>query len=217
MIEFEEKSHVYRRNGTRYISVTQLIDRYVPPFDGDYWSLYKSIKDVLSERGLFHYYKLNAGGWKNVVAYYRKFGSGHQSLNYKILMRQQWYLEQWGLKNKQACERGSLIHNELEGAVNNARQVEVDKHHLPVYEGNNNKNILRTDHIGIHTERYLWNDEFKVAGKSDVIIVPTAGRIRVKDYKTNEKIRPHTRNKVSYLLYAAFNLWMDAGTVGVPS
>lgn len=190
MIQFEEKEHIYSRNGARYISVTQLIDRYVPPFDGEYWSLYKAIKDVLEARGLFRFYKVDAGGWRNVVGLFRREGTGDMAIDSLVVDRQLWYLDAWGLKNKLACEKGSAIHNELEGAVNHAKQVEVDRYKLVVSQGNlrENNKILRLDDLGIHTERYLWNDEFQIAGKGDLIIVPTFARVRIKDYKTNEKI-----------------------------
>ena len=50
MINFEEQSHTYTHSKTneKYISVTTLIHNYVPEFDEAYWSLYKSVKDVLT-------------------------------------------------------------------------------------------------------------------------------------------------------------------------
>src|SRR5262245_47122533 len=125
MIQFEEKSHTYTRNNQQYISVTQLIDRYVPPFDSEYWSLYKAIKDVLSDRGLFYSYKMEVGGWKKVVPDFLKFGY-HKDIDILIVRQQNWYLDKWGVKKREACEKGSRIHNELEGAVNHAREVDFE-------------------------------------------------------------------------------------------
>lgn len=186
MIDFEEKSHTYSRNGTRYISVTQLIDRYTKPFDGEYWSLYKAVKDVLEEADLFYGYKHDAGGWKNVVAYFKKWGAYTEQLNYKIVMRQNWYLEKWDLKRDAACEKGSKIHKELEDAVNNARVVAVEALHLPV-DRSSYMPLGDFESSGIWTEPYIWSDRYQVAGRSDVVI-KIGRRIRIKDYKTNEKI-----------------------------
>lgn len=186
MIDFEEKSHVYSRNGTRYISVTQLIDRYVEPFDGDYWSTYKACKDVLEEQGLFYAYKYDAGGWRNVVAYFRKWGSPTKHLDEQILKRKEWYLIKWDLKRDAACEKGSKIHKELEDAVNHARCVAVDSYRLNV-DKSSYIPLGDMDSSGIWTEPYIWSDNYRVAGRSDVVI-KIGNRVRIKDYKTNEKI-----------------------------
>lgn len=186
MIDFEEKSHTYTRNGTRYISVTQLIDRYVEPFDGDYWATYKACKDVLEEQGLFYAYKHDAGGWRNVVSYFKSYGSPTQHLDNQILKRKDWYLIKWDLKRDAACEKGSRIHKELEDAVNHARIVAVDALHLPV-DRSSYMPLGDLDSSGIWTEPYLWSDTYNVAGRSDVVI-KIGRRVRIKDYKTNEKI-----------------------------
>jgi hypothetical protein len=188
MIVFDPGPHTYTRNGSRYISATQLIDRYVPRFDSEYWSIYKAVKDILTITGRFDEYKKWCGGWKNIPEKFKAKGFKDKVVEYEVVKRQNHYLAQWKTANLDACERGSSIHDNLEGAVNNARHVEIDKTALPVFEGEKHRHIPDLSRPGIYTEMYIWNDEFRVAGKSDIVIVPKARRARIKDYKTNKKI-----------------------------
>ncbi len=188
MITFDAGPHTYTRNGSKYLSVTQLINRYCPPFDTEYWSLYKALKDILTIAGRFEEYKKHCGGWKNCVAKFKAHGFKDKSLEANVVRRQNFYIEKWTENTRLACERGSSIHDSLEGAINHAREIMVDRTRLKVYEGEKNRRIPPLNQTGIYTEMYLWSDEHKVAGKSDVVLIPKAGRVRIKDYKTNKKL-----------------------------
>ena len=37
-LKFEEESHTYHYNGNKCISVSQLLKRFVKPFDTEYWA-----------------------------------------------------------------------------------------------------------------------------------------------------------------------------------
>lgn len=193
MIDFQEEGHKYTRNGTHYISVTQLIDRYVKPYDSQYWSLYKAIKDVLENQGLFREYKFDkAGSWKNVVSYFEDNHTGNRETDLLIYERQQWYLNTWQEKNEKSCVKGSKTHKQLEDAVNHARVVAVDSYNMPV-DKSSYIPLREFESNGIWTEPYIWSDTYQVAGKADVII-KIGRRIRLKDYKTNEEITTEAFN-----------------------
>ena len=50
---FNDSEHVYwnEESGDRYISVTTLIDKYVQPFDKEFWSSYKALEQLLPPEG----------------------------------------------------------------------------------------------------------------------------------------------------------------------
>jgi hypothetical protein len=199
MITFDAGPHTYTRNGSRYLSVTQLINRYCPPFDTEYWSLYKAIKDVLTMVNRFDEYKAYCKGWKNCVSKFKEKGFKDKNLEYKVIQRQNYYIQLWSENTRLACERGSSIHDSLEGAINHAREVLFDRTPLRVYEGEKNRQIPPLGQTGIYTEMYLWSDEHKVAGKSDVVLIPKYGRVRIKDYKTNKKLSDEAFDNQTFL------------------
>ena len=100
MILFEPKEHKYTHSitGKEFISVTTLVDKYKKPYDSDYWSLYKALKDVLSAVNRWYMFKKSAGGWDKAVAKFCRSGAGIYTD--KVRQRQQWYLDKW-LKEKE--------------------------------------------------------------------------------------------------------------------
>jgi len=208
MIQFEEKAHTYTRNGNRYLSVTQLLGKYEPFFDTEYWSLYKAIKDVFELKGLWYSYKQHVGGWENVVNYFTTHGSKHEV---PVRARQNEYKQQWIEKNRKAIERGSGIHKTLEMMVNNQKHIVVDRSHI---KPNYGKYMPLGDFTSeqIFTEPYLWSDDYQLAGQSDIII-KLARRVRIKDYKTNEEITTEAFNgqtfahPLEHLPFHKYNLY----------
>ena len=50
-VGFEDKTHTYfdLNDGSKYISVTQLVHTYTHPFDADFWASYKAAEALLEE------------------------------------------------------------------------------------------------------------------------------------------------------------------------
>ena len=49
-IVFNEKNHKYwdlTNPNANFISVTTLIDRFVPPYDKEFWSMYKALEQLV--------------------------------------------------------------------------------------------------------------------------------------------------------------------------
>lgn len=193
-IVFEEKAHTYTRLGIRYTSVTQMIGKYEPPFETEYWSLYKAIKEVFDRKGLWARYKKHVGGWKNVVAYYMANGSNHAA---EVLVVQNRFKAEWIAKNQRAIQKGSNTHKILEDAINTRKKVVFDNHKLPP---NYIKYIPLNNHDSheIFTEPFLWSDDYQIAGQSDLII-KLGRRLRIKDYKTNEEITTEAFDNQTFL------------------
>ena len=184
-VVFDPGPHVYTHSATntRYISVTQLIDRYVPVFDSDYWSTYKGVKDVLLPLNLFNAYKRSAGGWENVVEYYREFGAAPH--NKEIEKRKQWYLDKWQQEKEVACELGTKFHKEMEEIVLGSGMIERDTIPMVVYDGD--VDLLHGVDNAVFPELLIYNHKHRLAGQVD--LVEKAGQnVWISDYKTCKEI-----------------------------
>jgi hypothetical protein len=187
---FDEPTHTYTNNNTdeKYISVTTLIHKYTPEFDSDYWSLYKAVKDILSNNNCFDAYKRSVGGWESVVPAW----NSNPLLKFKddVDCRQQHYLLQWEAISETACEIGTAEHKrrEIETAENNYYTHENEQYETP--KVHNQQDILHIQDFHsnrIYTELLVYNDRYKVAGQVDW--VRKKGRqVWIKDYKTSKEI-----------------------------
>jgi len=189
-VGFREKDHTYTHldTGDRYTSVTTLIAKFRPKFNGEYWSLYKAIKDILEKKGKWYELKRAAGGWENAVDYFEKYHIGFTTLESRkaIAERQQWYLEKWENEGKIANEKGSKIHEDLENAFYHSKVIR---------EGHINYEVSQESILEIqdftsnksYPELLIYNDEYKISGQIDNC--NKEGRhLDLGDYKTYKKL-----------------------------
>ncbi len=190
MIQFDPTKHVYSKDGTAYTSVTTLIKQYCNPFDGEYWSTYKAVKDIIiQEEGeiSWRYYKRDAGGWRGVVDYFRS--TGHPRA-VAILARKEWYIQEWTKTGRLAADRGTKIHEEREKEIKGreyvARTIQGDRVVLAVSQDK----VLDAQDFHkdkIYTEIILSNDEYCIAGMVDVA-EKYQRTVHLSDYKTYKEI-----------------------------
>ena len=186
MIVFEERNHTYTHaiSGLEYISVTTLVDKYKKPYDSDYWSLYKALKDVLTAAGKWYMYKKKAGGWDKTVKFFKKHEAG--LFTPKVQERQYWYLKKWADEKELACYLGTTFHDDLESLTNSIRHVNDEDSIYEIYPGEVlSKQGFVTD--GMFTEILLFNDKFRIAGKADRVLRKSK-KVVIKDYKTCKDI-----------------------------
>jgi len=186
MVTFDEPSHTYSNSeGEQYISVTTLIKKYSTPFDSTYWSQYKALKDVLEARGEWKRYKLEAGGWENVVNYCRflpSFPYGPQ-----VKERIQYYLKLWKEGGEDAAERGRIFHKKAELRTKNSviitetlREVDLVYKEMIIEKPDFNS-------VKVYAEQIVYSHKYRVAGQVDWIY--KEGRdLYIKDYKTCREI-----------------------------
>ena len=196
MITFEEKNHTYTHNKTKeqYISVTTLIDQYVPEYDEQYWSLYKAIKDILGQYNQFSTYKLSVGGWKRVVDAWRK--TPLMKYEAEVSSRQEDYLLQWKIKRDNACDIGHAEHKRREDQINCQDYYEHEDITYETPTKHSQTDILHIQDFAsnrVYTELLVYNDQYKVAGQIDWVRKKSR-KVWIKDYKTNEEI-----TKVSFM------------------
>jgi len=187
-IVFKESNHTYTdtKLNCKYISVTTLIDKYVKEYDTEYWSLYKSIKDVLEKHSVWQDYKKRVGGWENVVDSYKLLPL--YKYRDEITNRVSWYKDKWTTESKIALENGSNRHKEkeLEALKNGA--ITSSGERVKCYNGNiNDIDLFGNRDKGMFAELLMYNEAYKLAGQADLIL-KDGNKVWVYDYKTNKVI-----------------------------
>jgi ATP-dependent exoDNAse (exonuclease V) beta subunit len=99
-------------------------------------------------------------------------------------------LESYKLKNQEACERGSKIHETLENLF-----YDKDEKHIRKYAGGGNFTVKKGDYR-LDTDRaiypeflisYEFDKYLKVSGQVDYLQI-TDNQVVIRDWKTNRKI-----------------------------
>jgi len=186
-VGYDDKAHTYTntKNHNKYISVTTLIHKYVPEFKADYWATYKAIKDVLGYSE-FARYKRRAGNWEKVVPYHKANPNVLARYAVAIELKKQWYFDEWDRVRDNACELGSAIHNELEGAAYHSQQIRGNEINYIVSQDN----ILALQDFSnnrVYPELLIYNDEYMVAGQADKVF-KEGDYVDIHDYKTCKSI-----------------------------
>lgn len=186
-IGYNDKAHTYTniKSNNKYVSVTTLIHKFVPEFKTDYWSTYKAIKDVLGYSE-FSRYKRRAGGWESVVPYHKKNPDVLNRYAVAIGLKKQWYIDEWERVKDNACELGSAIHNELEGAAIHSQKIKDDEVNYVVSQDN----ILALQDFNnnrVYPELLIYSDEYMVAGQADKVF-KQGNYVDIHDYKTCKSI-----------------------------
>ena len=188
-IGFNEKEHTYTNieTGEKYISVTTLLSKFKPKFEGDYWATYKACKDAMEEAGEWYGFKKSAGGWENVVNYWHQQAINHpMQLQKDIKKRKKNYLTKWTKEGRIANEKGSKIHEDLEKAAHHSRLLR---------EGDINYEVTEEDILAIqdfttnkvYPELLIHNDEFMISGQCDQVF-KEGKYVDIEDYKTYKKL-----------------------------
>lgn len=111
---------------------------------------------------------------------------------------QQEILDKWDKIKDDACIKGNCLHDALEqyiryGAINEEYQWAYDSLDTNV------ERITEGNYVYKYSEKLLFNDKFKIAGTTDLLI-DCGDEFCVLDFKTNKKLS--TSNKYGeYLLY----------------
>lgn len=204
MIDFDAKKHEYSRAGVIYDSVTKVIAKYENPFDSQYWSTYKGIKDVITERlgeRAWKMYKQEAGGWENVVHHYSLW---NHDLWREIDKRKNEYLHSWDVKAHNARVTGSAVHAWKEKAIKGKTEVRSQASGDTVTLYVSSGQLLRDQHFDgnrIYSELIISSDKYKIAGMADRV-EKYSRAVHIMDYKTSGKIEKEAfmESKMKYPL-----------------
>lgn len=185
-VTFQAEGHRYTNDkGEVYISVTTLIGKYKAPFDAQYWSTYKAIKLVLEKKGTWDRFKRRAGGWNNVVAFYKSLNDFPYTD--EVTKAKIQFLQSWAEAGRIAREVGSAYHQQMEDVSHAMGYEEKKGKGIRVCSPADLLHLQEFENDGVYTELLLYNDHFKLAGMADKVI--KEGRlVHIHDYKTSKVI-----------------------------
>lgn len=190
-VGFLEGPHKYvnlEDDTIQYTSVTTLIGKYEQPFDKEFVSRYKALERLLPS----DVWKKEKGGiWKSHKIsdnFLEVYDISKDDLN----RVQQDILDEWMKINKDACERGTKIHAQLENSFYDiGKDINLQKFGIGgKFVCKKDYNELNLDY-GVYPEYLIYYDNPKVdlhiAGQID-LLVKNGNDIVIIDHKTNAKI-----------------------------
>lgn len=185
---YNDAEHIYfsKSTGDKYISVTQLINRYCQEFNGAFWSAYKACEAILSPEDFYSLKQilLKTKIWKN--EYLETYNIDEKVFKEK----QSEILQSYEDKKNVACERGTAIHAKLEDLF-----YQKDKKAISKYAGGGTFEIKK-GYYQLDLDRaiypeflisYNFDDYLKVAGQVD-LLCKDGNDITIIDWKSNAKI-----------------------------
>lgn len=208
-VAFRESDHVYfnlKDNTKKYTSVTTLIHKYTQPFDEKFWSTFKAFQALIPAE----YFRLE----KNRFLETKKINIEELCKAYNIDLKdfnreQQDILDEWAKKNKDACNRGTLLHKQMEDLAYNNPDAIVRKY------GIGGSFQIKKDYTdldienGLYPEYLIYDDEDGLAGQIDLII-KQGNTINILDYKSNNIKKDsgydYSTRKKATMLYPLNNL-----------
>lgn len=207
---FSDASHSYvnKTDGSRYISVTTLIDKYVPKFDELFWAKYKALE-------LF----LDGDVWSNVKTTLQNTKKWNPKLLTIYNINEEDFNNEveniradWAANRDEACDHGSYVHSLMENTFYGNTQFDLGRFGYPEASGTYDcpRNYYELDlENAIYPEFLMsWTSpdgELKIAGQADLII-KEGNDIICLDWKTNKEIKKRSfydKNKkdVQRMLY----------------
>lgn len=190
-VAFVEKSHEYfnvKDPNKKYISVTTLIGRYCQDFDKDFWSAYKALEKLLPKES----WAIEKKSLLNTKKFHEEILDTYNISETDFNKAQQDILDEWDKKNKEACERGTKIHAELENSFYKAgKNCDLKKFGLGgKFECRKDYSDLDLEY-GVYPEYLIYRESddgvLLLAGQVDLII-KQGNDIVIVDHKTNQKI-----------------------------
>lgn len=119
-------------------------------------------------------------------------------------------LEMWRQEAKTATDKGTKIHKLMENYIING---DKDEEFQYLYDSYDNVVKISIDrHKAVNSEMLLHNDEFKIAGTSD-LIYDHGDYFTISDFKTNKKFKyssefnDYFKAPISHLQYCEHNVY----------
>ncbi len=100
---------------------------------------------------------------------------------------QEEVLKEWDATRIYACERGTAFHAAMENAIKFGKVVDEYKKVIENFLLVSSKVVKNIEKI--FSEILLYNDEFEVAGTSDILWEHTDNTFTIGDFKTNKRFR----------------------------
>tara|TARA_R100000655_G_scaffold2992_6_gene11260 strand:- start:21399 stop:22433 length:1035 start_codon:yes stop_codon:yes gene_type:complete len=213
-IYFDAEEHKYTDNeGNAYTSVTQLIDKYKPKFNKDFWAWYRAIdqeygmygkpRPDMPDRIWCKRFRTDSGRYYTI-----------SELSSGILPMKKHPVKinyEWEKNAADACDRGNKEHDYLENCINNfykekeinetvsvgelpsftfaIKNIEtlkdspLSKTHKSVFEVL--KKLIKRG-FTLFAEKRVYSYEHRISGMIDIIAVNDKSEFYIVDWKTNK-------------------------------
>lgn len=185
---FNEESHTYWDDNSKFVSVTTMIDSFTNEFDSDFWSRYKALEKILGPEAFKMEKKQLLTTHKVNLQY---FIDNYDIKEIDFNLACQSILDEWQKKNRESCERGTAIHSKMENMFYGKDFVEVKKFGIGG-KFQCKKSYYELDlERGVYPEYLIYRKSedglFRLAGQIDLLI-KSGNDIYIGDYKTNESL-----------------------------
>ena len=189
-VAFNDQEHIYWNvnDNKRYVSVTTLIHRYTQEFDKEFWSSYKALEKLLPKDA----WQLEKKSLLASKKFNKELLSTYDISENDFNKVQQDILDEWDKKNREACERGTKIHADLEKSFYvGGKNVNLKKFGIGgKFECKKDYSELDLEY-GVYPEYLIYRESddgiLRIAGQIDCI-VKSGNNIWIIDHKTNGKI-----------------------------
>ena len=189
-VAFAEDTHTYWNvdDNAKYISVTTLIEQYGQPFDKDFWSAYKALEKLIPKES----WSIEKKSLLSTKKFNKKLLDLYEISEDNFNKAQQDILDEWDKTNREACERGTKIHAELENSFyTKKKNISLSKYEIGgKFECIKGHTELDMEN-GVYPEYLIsrMSDDgiLRIAGQID-LLVKNGNEITIGDWKTNKKI-----------------------------
>lgn len=190
-VAFKENGHVYfdlDNPSNTYISVTTLIERFVQPFNKEFWSMYKALERLVPKED----WKTVSKPLRDTMKIPDDIYNMYDFTKEDVLKEQQNILDEWQAANEESCTRGTAIHAELENSFykmgNNCSLKKFGIGGKFICEKGRTSLDLED---GVYPEylisRASKDGILRIAGQID-LLVKKGSHYTIIDHKTNKKI-----------------------------
>ena len=189
-IAFSEAAHEYWNvdDNEKYISVTTLIHQFTQPFDKEFWSAYKALEKLIPKEN----WGIEKKSLLNTKRFNKEILDVYNISEDDFNREQQSILDEWDRKNKEACERGTKIHADIENSFyKNSKNISLKKFDIGgKFECKKDYTDLDLEY-GVYPEYLVYRESddkvLRIAGQVD-LIVKSGNNIWIIDHKSNSKI-----------------------------
>ena len=190
---YSDEEHVYinKKDNSRYISVTTLINKYSEEFDEDFWSSYKALEEIMDGDTFSILKKALLATKKFNPKILKKFQIDEELFTQKKAE----IIAQYNATRNEACEHGTTEHLRKELSFYGKHNFDFDRYGYKDLSGEYDckKNYYELDlERGVYPEFLIAvtsrDGILKVSGQIDCLI-KNGNEITILDWKTNKEIK----------------------------
>jgi len=191
---FNDENHTYwnENDNEKYVSVTTLIEKFAQPFDKEFWSAYKALEKLIPAEN----WKVEKKSLLATKKFDKELLNLYNITDLDFNKAQQDILDEWAENNREACERGTKIHAQMEHSMYDmGANVTLERFGIGgKFVCDRGRTSLDLEN-GVYPEYLIsrTSDDgiLRIAGQIDLLI-KNGNDIVVADFKTNKKIDQHS-------------------------